>query len=97
MSVQSCAEEAAELQSVSFESLSSVGVERPSRILKFRRIRMDSIEGNIKLLLQGKEIEESQEFCDFTLDDQNEVTGQYRKMVHTTSYKKYIFLKTSRR
>nr|XP_027209633.1 8-oxo-dGDP phosphatase NUDT18-like [Penaeus vannamei] len=36
---------------------------------------MDSIEGNIKLLLQGKEIEESQEFCDFTLDDQNEVTG----------------------
>ncbi|XP_047500922.1 8-oxo-dGDP phosphatase NUDT18-like [Penaeus chinensis] len=36
---------------------------------------MDSIEGNIKLLLQGKEIEESQEFCDFTLDDQNEVTA----------------------
>lgn len=37
---------------------------------------MDSIEGNIRLLLQGKEIEESQDFCDFTLQDQNEVTGR---------------------
>ncbi|XP_050735162.1 8-oxo-dGDP phosphatase NUDT18-like isoform X3 [Eriocheir sinensis] len=37
---------------------------------------MDSIEGNIKLLLQGKEIEESQDFCDFTLQDQNEVTAK---------------------
>ncbi|CAL4133525.1 unnamed protein product [Meganyctiphanes norvegica] len=36
---------------------------------------MDSIEGNIKLLLQGKPIEESQEFCDFSLEDQNEVTA----------------------
>ncbi|XP_064094998.1 8-oxo-dGDP phosphatase NUDT18-like isoform X2 [Macrobrachium nipponense] len=35
---------------------------------------MDSIEENIGLLLQGKDIEESQEFCDFTLEDQNEVT-----------------------
>lgn len=49
---------------------------RSSRILKFTRIRMDSIEGNIRLLLQGKEIEESQDFCDFTLQDQNEVTGR---------------------
>ncbi|MPC15466.1 hypothetical protein E2C01_008257 [Portunus trituberculatus] len=37
---------------------------------------MDSIEGNIRLLLQGKEVEESQDFCDFTLQDQNEVTGR---------------------
>ncbi|KAG0711971.1 8-oxo-dGDP phosphatase NUDT18 [Chionoecetes opilio] len=36
---------------------------------------MDSIEENIRLLLQGKEIEESQDFCDFTLQDQNEVTA----------------------
>ncbi|XP_069955727.1 8-oxo-dGDP phosphatase NUDT18 isoform X4 [Cherax quadricarinatus] len=36
---------------------------------------MDSVEGNIKLLLQGKDVEESQEFCDFTLDMQNEVTA----------------------
>ncbi|XP_071541714.1 8-oxo-dGDP phosphatase NUDT18-like isoform X3 [Panulirus ornatus] len=36
---------------------------------------MDSVEGNIKLLLQGKDIEESQEYCDFTLHDQNEVTA----------------------
>lgn len=36
---------------------------------------MDSIEGNIRLLLQGKEVEESQDFCDFTLQDQNEVTA----------------------
>ncbi|KAK7063054.1 putative Nudix hydrolase [Halocaridina rubra] len=36
---------------------------------------MDSIEENIKLILQGKDIEESQEFCDFTLEDQNEVTA----------------------
>ena len=52
---------------------------RSSRILKFTRIRMDSIEGNIRLLLQGKEVEESQDFCDFTLQDQNEVTGKRRR------------------
>ncbi|XP_076029613.1 8-oxo-dGDP phosphatase NUDT18 isoform X2 [Oratosquilla oratoria] len=36
---------------------------------------MDSVEGNIRLLLDGKGVEESQEFCDFTLDDQNEVAA----------------------
>ncbi|KAK3890744.1 hypothetical protein Pcinc_005318 [Petrolisthes cinctipes] len=36
---------------------------------------MDSVEGNIKLLLQGKEVEESQVLCDFTLHDQNEATA----------------------
>lgn len=39
---------------------------------------MDSIEENVRLLLQGKSIDESQEFCDFTLEDQNELTGEIR-------------------
>ncbi|KAF4522143.1 hypothetical protein B566_EDAN012605 [Ephemera danica] len=35
---------------------------------------MDRIEENVKRLINGEELEESQEFCDFTLEAQNEAT-----------------------
>lgn len=37
---------------------------------------MDSIEDNIRLLLQGKGIDENQGLCDFTLEDQNDLSGK---------------------
>lgn len=43
---------------------------------------MDSIEDNVKLLMQGKSVEESQEFCDFTLEDQNDLTGKGSSCLH---------------
>lgn len=36
---------------------------------------MEIIEENIKLLLQGGAVEEPQEYCDFTLEEQNEANG----------------------
>ena len=36
---------------------------------------MDSIESNIRLILDGKTVDEGQEFCDFSLEAQNQVTG----------------------
>ena len=37
------------------------------------RLDMDSIVGNIRNLLEGKPYEEMHEFCDFTLEDQNDI------------------------
>ena len=36
---------------------------------------MDRIEDNVKRLLNGDAMKETQEFCDFTLEAQNEATG----------------------
>ncbi len=36
---------------------------------------METIEKNVILLLDGKDAEEAQDFCDFTLEDQNEAAG----------------------
>jgi hypothetical protein len=36
---------------------------------------MDRVEENISLLLDGRAPEDSQELCDFTLEEQNEATG----------------------
>lgn len=36
---------------------------------------MENIEKNVVLLLNGKDAEESQDFCDFTLEDQNEAAS----------------------
>ena len=36
---------------------------------------METIERNVALLLSGKDAEEVQDFCDFTLEDQNEAAG----------------------
>lgn len=38
---------------------------------------MDTIERNVALLLSGKDAEEAQDFCDFTLEDQNEAAGKF--------------------
>lgn len=37
---------------------------------------MESIEKNVILLLNGKDAEELQDFCDFTLEDQNEAASK---------------------
>ena len=37
---------------------------------------MDSVEENIRSLLQGDGSDEPDNYCDFSLDDQNEVTGK---------------------
>jgi hypothetical protein len=37
---------------------------------------MDRIEENVRRLLNGEELQESQEFCDFSLEAQNEATGK---------------------
>lgn len=36
----------------------------------------DSIEGQVKALLQGHGVQEDNLFCDFTLTDQNEALGK---------------------
>lgn len=36
---------------------------------------MDTIERNVALILNGSDAEESQDYCDFTLDDLNEACG----------------------
>lgn len=36
----------------------------------------DSIEGQMKALLQGHGVQEDNIFCDFTLTDQNEALGK---------------------
>lgn len=37
--------------------------------------KMDGVEENIKRLLDGQALEDCQELCDFTLEEQNEATG----------------------
>jgi hypothetical protein len=39
---------------------------------------MENIEKNVVLLLNGKDAEEPQDFCDFTLEDQNEAASKYQ-------------------
>ena len=46
---------------------------------------METIEKNVSLLLNGQDAEESQEFCDFTLEDQNEAAGLYL-LLSTSSF-----------
>lgn len=36
---------------------------------------MEVIEENIKFLLQGGAVDENQEYCDFSLEEQNEANG----------------------
>ena len=36
---------------------------------------MDLIQDHLRLLMEGRPYEELHEFCDFSLQDQNEVTG----------------------
>ncbi len=38
---------------------------------------METIEKNVVLLLNGKDAEEPQDFCDFTLEDQNEAASKF--------------------
>lgn len=38
---------------------------------------MENIEKNVVLLLNGKDAEEPQDFCDFTLEDQNEAASKF--------------------
>lgn len=37
--------------------------------------KMDRIEENIRRLLDGRALEDSQDLCDFTLEEQNEAAG----------------------
>lgn len=37
---------------------------------------MENTEKNLVLLLNGKDAEEPQDFCDFTLEDQNEAASK---------------------
>jgi len=41
---------------------------------------METIEKNVNLLLNGQDAEEVQDFCDFTLEDQNEAAGKCRNL-----------------
>lgn len=36
---------------------------------------MDRVEENIRRLLDGRALEDSHDLCDFTLEEQNEATG----------------------
>jgi len=36
---------------------------------------MDRVEENIRHLLDGQALEDSHDLCDFTLEEQNEATG----------------------
>lgn len=36
---------------------------------------MDVVENNIRFILDGFPLQDSEELCDFTLADQNEATG----------------------
>ncbi|XP_069696563.1 8-oxo-dGDP phosphatase NUDT18-like isoform X2 [Periplaneta americana] len=47
---------------------------------------MDRVEENIRRILDGRAVEESQDLCDFTLKDQNEATASpnYRPIVKST-------------
>jgi hypothetical protein len=39
---------------------------------------MDRVEENIRLLLDGRALEDSQDLCDFTLEEQNEAIGNLK-------------------
>ena len=47
---------------------------------------MDTIEKNVIHLLDGKDAEETQDFCDFTLEDQNEAAGILSNHFHMFVY-----------
>jgi hypothetical protein len=36
---------------------------------------MDRVEENVRRLLNGQALEDCQDLCDFTLEEQNEATG----------------------
>lgn len=36
---------------------------------------MEMIEHNIELVIHGKSVEDSDDFCDYSIDDQNEAAG----------------------
>ena len=38
---------------------------------------METIIPNLQLLLNGLDIEEPQDYCDFSLEEQNEIAGKY--------------------
>jgi hypothetical protein len=38
---------------------------------------MDRVEGNIRRMLDGQSVDDCQDLCDFTLEEQNEATGIY--------------------
>lgn len=40
-------------------------------------LKMDSIENNLTLLLDGSALQDSEDLCDFSLADQNEAIGKY--------------------
>lgn len=37
---------------------------------------METINPNLILLLNGQDIEEAQDYCDFSLEEQNEIAGK---------------------
>jgi len=39
----------------------------------------DTIEGQLKALLSGNGLQDENIFCDFTLTDQNEALGEFKK------------------
>ena len=47
------------------------------RVLPVFNVTMENIEKNVVLLLNGKDAEEPQDFCDFTLEDQNEAASKF--------------------
>ena len=38
---------------------------------------MDRVEDNIRKLLDGRPLDNCQDLCDFTLEEQNEATGKF--------------------
>jgi hypothetical protein len=38
---------------------------------------MDTVEDNLVRILQGDPVQESEEFCDFSLQDQNQILGEF--------------------
>jgi hypothetical protein len=45
---------------------------------------MDRVEENIRRLLDGRALEDSQDLCDFTLEEQNEATGNLKSRYRLT-------------